>query len=280
MDDLKRKILLFLALTTLLSAILWVPIIRAGSDGVGGGSYVMALMWCPGIAAILTRLITQRNLHGQGWKPRTAKLLGLAYILPVLYALPVYLLAWSAGLGAFDPSKWGASVGTNGAPLPSLALIASLGALISLLSAAGEEIGWRGLLVPELAKTTSFRNTAIISSVIWAAWHIPLIVGASYRGNGTPLWFSIACFVAMVMAIGTLMAWLRLRSGSLWPCALLHATHNLFVQAVFDGAMVDRGSVNYLTGEFGIGLAVTIGIAAWIAVRTFKPSPIVETSNA
>ena len=109
---------------------------------------------------------------------------------------------------------------------------------------------------------------------------MPLILGASYHGNGTPLWFSIVCFLAMVMAFGTLMAWLRLRSGSLWPCALLHATHNLFVQAVFDSATVDRGSVNYLTGEFGIGLAVTIGIAAWIAIRIFKPSQPVEASNA
>lgn len=280
MNDPKRKILLFLVLTAALSAMLWIPIVRAGSDSLGGGGYVMALMWCPGIAAILTRLITQRNLRGQGWKPRPAKLLGLAYILPILYALPVYLLAWGVGLGGFDPSKWGASVGTNGAPLPSLAILASAGVLVSLLSATGEEIGWRGLLVPELAKVTSFRNTAIISSVIWGAWHMPLILGANYHGSGTPLWFSIACFVAMVMAIGTLLAWLRLRSDSLWPCALLHATHNLFVQAVFDGATADRGSVNFLTGEFGIGLAITIGIAAWIAVRKFAPAQAEAISSA
>ena len=280
MNDPKRKILLFIVLTVALSMILWVPIVRAGSDGMNKGGFVMALMWCPGIAAILTRLITQRNLRGMGWKPRTAKLLGLAYILPVLYALPVYLLAWGIGLGGFDPAKWGESLQTNGPALPSLAILATLGAVISLFSALGEEIGWRGLLVPELAKTTNFRNTALISSAIWGAWHMPLIIGANYRGTGTPLWFSIACFLVMVLGIGTLMAWLRLRSGSLWPCAVLHATHNLFVQAVFDSATIDKGSVNSLTGEFGVGLAVTIGIAAWIAVRTYKPSQFVETDNA
>src|SRR5678815_2088663 len=106
MDNPRTKILIFLGLTFVLSAVAWVPIIRAGNLGLGGGLYIMATMWCPGVAAILTRLITQRNVRGQGWKPRTLKLLGLAYILPVLYALPVYLLAWGIGLGGFDPSKW------------------------------------------------------------------------------------------------------------------------------------------------------------------------------
>jgi membrane protease YdiL (CAAX protease family) len=222
-------------------------------------------MWCPGVAAILTRLITQRNVRGQGWKPRTLKLLGLAYILPVLYALPVYLLAWGIGLGGFDPSKWAAQGSLS--PAAGLLILASVGVLVSFLSATGEEIGWRGLLVPELAKLTSFRNTVLISAAIWAAWHMPLIIGANYHGEGTPIAYSIACFIAMVVALSTIMAWITLKSGSLWPAALLHATHNLFVQAVFDTSTVNRGSTGWLTGEFGIGLVVTIAIAAALLLR-------------
>jgi len=265
MDNPKTKIIIFLALTFVLSAISWVPIMRAGDLAAGGGLYILATMWCPGIAAIITRLITQRNVRGMGWIPRTPGLLALAYILPLLYAFPVYLIAWASGLGGFDPSAWSVEPGMS--PLMGLLMIASVGALMGMISATGEEIGWRGLLVPELAKVTSFRNTALISGLIWAAWHMPLMIAANYHGEGTPIAYSLICFAAMIVALSFVMAWITLKSRSLWPAAVLHATHNLFVQGVFDGATVETASTNWLTSEFGAGLAITIAIAALLLVR-------------
>lgn len=268
MDNPKTKIAIFLALTLVMSAILWVPMVQSGDLGLGGGLYVLALMWCPGLAAILTRLITQRNLRGQGWGIRKWRFLGIAYIVPLLYALPVYLLAWATGLGGFTSAHWGTVPFAEGLPAAAqLGLVATLGPLFSLVSATGEEIGWRGLLVPELAKVTSFRNVALISGVIWAAWHMPLLIGANYHGEGTPILFSLVCFAAMILALSVIMAWVTLKSGSLWPAALLHATHNLFVQQVFDAATTNRGATQYLTSEFGVGLIVTIGIAAFLLTR-------------
>ncbi len=84
----KRKITLFLILATLLVTAAYVPILR------GGGEMKMLpvalLMWMPGLAAILTHLITTRSIKGLGWKPRTGKMLALALVLPLIYALPVY----------------------------------------------------------------------------------------------------------------------------------------------------------------------------------------------
>ena len=268
MDNPRTKILIFLALTVGLSSVFWVPLIQGGSIAAGGGLYVLGLMWAPGIAAMLTRLITQRNLRGMGWKPRTPALLGLAYVLPLLYALPVYLVAWGMDLGAFAPDKWQVQEGQTA--LTGVLLIASAGLIGTLISGTGEEIGWRGLLVPELARITSFRNTALISGLIWAVWHMPLVLGANYRGEGTPLAYSVVCFTLMVLALSFLMAWITLRSGSLWPAALLHAAHNLFVQSIFDYATVETKRVDWLTGEFGVGLALTIAVAAWLLTRS-KP---------
>ncbi len=277
MDNPRSKIAIFLALTFALSAVTWVPIIRAGDIMAGGGMYILGTMWSPGVAAILTRLITQKNLRGMGWVPRTPRLLALAYILPIFYALPVYLLAWGSGLGEFDPARW--AVTPDVTPATGLMLIASVGALTGLISATGEEIGWRGLLVPELAKLTSFRNLALISGGVWAVWHMPLMIFANYRGEGTPLLYSLTCFSLMVIALGVIMAWLTLQSRSLWPAALLHATHNLFVQAIFDGANREGPSAYWLTGEFGIGLAVTIAIAAWLLIR-FGGLPTADRNQA
>lgn len=269
LDNPRTKVVIFLALTFVLSAISWVPILRSGDLAMGGGLYILATMWCPGVAAILTRLITQRNLRGMGWVPRTPRLLGLAYILPLLYALPVYALAWGAGIGGFEPNNWALEPGM--APAMGLLTIASFGALTGLVSATGEEIGWRGLLVPELAKLTSFRNTALISGGVWAAWHMPLMIGANYHGQGTPIAYSLACFAAMIVAFSFVMAWITLKSRSFWPAAVLHATHNLFVQNIFDGATIETAATNWWTSEFGAGMVLSIAVAAWLLMRFGGP---------
>ncbi|MEY4237743.1 MAG: hypothetical protein RL339_344, partial [Pseudomonadota bacterium] len=204
----------------------------------------------------------ERRRSGLGWRPRTWPLLGLALVLPALYGAAVYLPVWASGAAGFDPGGWSRSVGGI-APLAALGLLLTAGTLISLTSALGEEIGWRGLLVPELAKLGSFRSVAIISGLIWTLYHVPLIIFADYHGSGTPLWYSLACFFPMVMAIAVVMAWLRLKSDSLWPPALLHAAHNLIIQGVFDSATRHGPWSGYLTGEFGIGLVLAIGITAW-----------------
>ena len=98
-------------------------------------------------------------------------------------------------------------------------------------------------------------------------FHLPLILGGDYHAEGTPLWFSLLCFTAMVFAMCAVMAWIRLASGSLWPAALLHASHNLIVQGIFDvGTKAGPGSA-YVTGEFWAGLAVTIGVVGSVLWR-------------
>jgi uncharacterized protein len=127
--------------------------------------------------------------------------------------------------------------------------------------------------VPTLARSMSFGRTALLSGAIWAAWHVPLILFADYNA-GTPAWFSVPCFALMVVAIAVPMAWLRLRTGSVWPAAIMHASHNLFVQGFFDRVTVDTGPTRWLTTEFGAALAVTIGVVAWMFWRARDALPL------
>lgn len=270
MSSPRFKIIAFVLLTALFSSFFYTLIIRAGSLSANNGLYVLGLMWCPGVAAIIVRLVTQRDLRGQGWGLGPLRYIGLAYILPVLYAAPVYGAVWAIGFGGFSADALGpaaAGLGFEGSPGAALAVLATLGVLMSLVSGTGEELGWRGLLVPELAKITSFRNTSLISGAIWALYHVPILIFADYNSGSTPVWYSLACFTVMVFGLSFIMAWLRLASGSFWPAALLHATHNLFVQGVFDVATLDRGLTLYATSEFGAGLALTVALAAWLLTR-------------
>jgi membrane protease YdiL (CAAX protease family) len=141
-----------------------------------------------------------------------------------------------------------------------------LGTVLSLSSALGEELGWRGFLVPKLAEGTTFTRTALVSGTIWSAWHMPLIILADYNG-GTSVPYSIACFVVMVLGISFPLAWLRLRSGSVWPAALLHASHNLYIQGFFDRVTADTGITKYLVSEFGAVLALAAAVTGFVFWR-------------
>jgi CAAX protease family protein len=74
--------------------------------------------------------------------------------------------------------------------------------------------------------------------------------------------YGLAAFSVSFMAFSFALAWLRLKSGSVWTAVILHASHNLFIQNVFDRLTVSRGATQYVTTEFGVGLAVVYTAAA------------------
>jgi len=276
----EKKIATFLGITLSVSCIFFYLIISSGSLNAGGGLYTLLLMWTPGVAGMITQLIFERSLKGMGWKPGKFKYLALAYIIPVIYCLVVYGITWSTGLGSFpsaafmeDLSKsYPGLSGTTGIAI-FVAIMSTLGVITSLLSALGEEIGWRGLLVPEMAKIMPFTRVSLISGVIWALWHMPLIFFADYKLPGVPVWYGAVMFLLMVIGISFVFAWLRLRSGSLWTAAILHASHNLFVQAVFTPLTGQNSITPYIIDEFGCGLVIAIAITAFILWRRRKDLP-------
>ena len=108
----------------------------------------------------------------------------------------------------------------------------------SFFSAVGEEIGWRGFMVPALNERYGCKKTLIISSVIWCLWHFPLIIFGGYM-EGTSLTYSLIAFVLCIMPVGIICGLLRIQSGSMLPCAFLHAAHNAYDQSVF--SLLTRG---------------------------------------
>lgn len=265
---LNAELATFLLLTFGLSTGFYIFFAHAKTLNVAGGLFVGMLMWCPGVSALVTRLIFQRNVRGEGWAwgPSRYELAG--YLLPIAYAVCAYAAVWIFDFGRVDLGRFK----TN----PLMFLTAGLA--LNLAFALGEELGWRGFLVPKLAERFSFATTAFVSGIIWASWHMPLIIFADYNG-GTPTLYSIACFAIMVVGISFPFAWLRLRSGSVWPVAILHASHNLFIQGFFDQVTVDTGITKYLLSEFGAVLAFAAAITGWLFWRIDRKHPALGISS-
>jgi membrane protease YdiL (CAAX protease family) len=266
----RNKILTFLGLTLLGSAIFYFLIISSGNIEAAGGLYVLGLMWTPGISGLITQLVFEHSLRGMGWKLGKAKYLAIAYFLPVAYCLVVYGITWLTGLGGVPNPDLITTLRTSFGQNTSTGMVifyfvfnnALFGVLISLLSALGEEIGWRGVFVPELAKNFSFAKTALISGVVWALWHFPLIFFSNYNMPGIPRWYAGIMFFILVVGISFAFAWLRLKSGSLWTAALLHASHNLFIQSIFTPLTSSTAITPFVIDEFGVGLAICAVIIA------------------
>ncbi|MGI8480629.1 MAG: CPBP family intramembrane glutamic endopeptidase [Chthoniobacterales bacterium] len=270
-----KKIACFYALTLAFSGVFDAFVLHAGKMDAGNLLYVTGSMWSPALAAFATKRIFGERIRDLPWRFGQAKFVWLGYLIPIFYALPVYLIVWASGLGGFAPSEFvtatAATFGWSDFPraltLPLfVVLTATLGLVGKTSRALGEEIGWRGFLVPELSKVVGFTGIGLISGAMWAFYHFPVLIFADYNA-GTPVWFGLSCFTVGVVAESFILASLTLRSGSLWPAALLHGSHNLWIQSILTPLTHDTGPTKYIIDEFGIGLLVTTLLTAFVLWR-------------
>lgn len=87
-----------------------------------------------------------------------------------------------------------------------------------------EEIGWRGLLQPELEKKYPHIIAAVSVGIIWAVWHLPLwFIEGTNQQNMNFMWFCINA-IMLSFFIGSV----TYVSKSIFMAILAHASINAF----------------------------------------------------
>jgi membrane protease YdiL (CAAX protease family) len=164
------------------------------------------------LASLLRSLLAWRF----GWRLWAFALLGP----PALLALAAVL--YVLGGGTLQPWK-AADVGQ----LVVLSIV-----VLIVGGPLGEEIGWRGYLLPRLLNRARPVPASLLIAAIWAMWHLPLfwVPGAAQEGG------SIPAFVAFVAGFSVLTTWLYLASGGSLLAAVVF--HNAINVATFAGPMV------------------------------------------
>lgn len=253
----KRALRCFFAIVILLSAVVEALICLGGPEAL-----YLALMWIPAMAAAAANCVFFRE-NGEAFSVKRWLALGglrrcrlrdvlLGCLLPLVYLLIPYMVYWG-----LYPENFA----YHGVPLTvickDLLPVLVLGTFMSVLSALGEEIGWRGFMVPALVERLGLNRTLVISSLFWCFWHLPLLIGGGYM-PGTPLLYQLPAFVLCIFPVGVMAGLLTLESGSVWPAAFLHAAHNNYDQAVF--SLITAGANRmYFVSETGV---LTI-LCAW-----------------
>lgn len=231
-------------------------------------------MWGPGIAAILTTFFVAKkpfsSLRLNTLGPKRYYL--WAWLLPILLTIMGGLLTLLFGIAKLDLNfamisdsmatvAGGANIPAGIAVLALILFAFTLAPFINLLFALGEELGWRGFLLPHLMPLGQWK-AIMISGIIWGIWHAPAII----QGLNYPSYPILGIFMMIVFCVllGTIFSWLYLNTKSPWVAALAHGTINavaglpvLFFQPGFNMAL--GGTIAAPTAWIGMALFV-----AWL----------------
>jgi len=218
-----RDAAVFVILTFGIAAAVYLPLLAEGwgwiDITVPQGLVILGVL-SPGIATFLIRLYDEgvdgvRSVLGG----LTAWRFGRVW-WGVTLALPVALALGLAG-GVIV-------LGQEFSPDP-IRMVSEAGAgfvlliLLRLVTAAGEEIGWRGHLLPLLQARLSALNASLVIAVIWGVWHLPLLIGNGVEG---PV---IALRLVSTIGGAVMFTWLfNNTGGSVLAVTLLHAGNNLW----------------------------------------------------
>jgi len=234
----------------------------------------LAGMFTPTIAALVMLLVVTREGYTRaGWASlglhrAGLRAWGLALLLPLLILGGAYGVLWASGVASAA-----LPAGLSGAALVQLVLktLFMIAIGVFLGGALGEELGWRGYLLPKLLFLGP-RRALLLSGLLHGIWHLPMILLTPYYHSMGNLLITLPLFLATLTLAGVFYGELRLRTGSVWPAAIAHRAFNVFWDRF--AAMTVTTSpllVEYLAGETGLLTLIGVAIVAGVLLARLGP---------
>jgi membrane protease YdiL (CAAX protease family) len=245
--------------------------------GQGLGETLLAIaMFTPLVAVLIMQfIITRDGTTRDGWRILGLHRLGLrawgfAILGPFFALLCTYGITWGTGMGRLDPGVLDGVIMLDG-PVSILQtmFIILRGLLISTLLALGEEIGWRGYLLPHLLPLGRVR-ALLTSGLLQGIWHLPLLFWTPFYHASGDRWTVTALFLLTLTAAGVFYGYLRLTSNSVWPAALAHGAFNMYwtTFAAMTVAVTSADVLEFWAGESGVITLIQVLLAAaWLIYR-------------
>jgi membrane protease YdiL (CAAX protease family) len=218
--------------------------------------YALILGWQPVAAVLIVRrwLGTVGDVGLRGARGRFVALSVIAPIVLLAAATALDVVLWRS-LRA--PVQLASGVA---AAAPAASLILGLIGTVAVLwlQAASEELGWRGFLLERLMVRLGPWSALVVHGVLWGLWYAPVFVIGGAGGGARAATFVVTCAL-----LGTLLGWLRVVSGSIWPSAASNATLTLAagLPVMLQGASSARSAIYEPAGWIPLAVALALIVA-------------------
>lgn len=231
-------------------------IIANGGVRSFGLLWIVALMCIPGVLSIVLRLILKSGFEDVSLRIGRGRYYVFAVAIPLILVLLTGLASAALDIRQFS------LVSSEQLIQLSPVLLSVLG--LGLIGAVGEELGWRGFLLPKLV-SGGVKTPYLVTGIVWASWHLPLIAFGGFYQTDNALLMALVYGVGII-AMSFVFSELRMRSGSVWVAAIAHAAHNFFFQFGVPVLLLTApGSRSYLwdilAGDMGLCIAVLYAVA-------------------
>lgn len=221
----RQHIVFYVLFTFILSWSYQAYLILNGGVKQSGLLSLIFLMWIPGLVSLIYRKASRIGFSDIGWRLGSFPFLIGAITIPLVLAFLTNILCASLDMRLWSVLPADRLAGA----LPMIMFALGTG----LVGALGEELGWRGFLLPKLLEA-GYPKPYLISGVIWAAWHLPLVTMGDYYNADMPFWIALA-YSLSIIALGYVINEFYIRSKSIWVAAVFHASHNFFFQLFVPG---------------------------------------------
>lgn len=134
----------------------------------------------------------------------------------------------------------------------------------------GEEIGWRGYMLPRIQQLTSRRRAALVTGFAHGCFHLPLILIATTYDEFGSRWFVAPMVVAIITMGGVFYAYLWDRTGSVWPVAMAHGAINSAFGWGAAAVIGSQSDLAYVAGQSGIATFVVVALLATVLLARAK----------
>jgi uncharacterized protein len=217
---------------------------------------------------ILTFTMFKKGTRRELWRGIGLGRAGLRTWLPALF-VPVLLCGAAYGTAVLIGAGRVAHIDVTAATTIDWAINLVINTVIMTVIILGEEIGWRGYMLPRVQQFTDKRRAALLTGFAHGLFHLPLILLATTYDAAGARWIVAPAAVVVITAGGVFYAWLRDRSGSLWPVAVAHNSVNtVFDMGAAGVVATSPASLAYVAGETGFAtMGACVALAVFLLMR-------------